>query len=180
MDGLLQAPARPLSRAFLESNLRRLWLGERTREQREATHGDAALLQELRDGTPVLSHRGHILGAPTDDLWLDLTVRESPPDSAYLVFGLGLGQTARALRALTDAPILIYEPDPLLLRSALEIGPSDLGAFPIVCTLHDLTQIWPSFGGNRENVTLISTPGYSTHYGDEDRDLREAVTQLVQ
>src|SRR6478752_2913780 len=179
MDGLLQPPARPLARAFLESNLQRLWLGERTREQIDAADG-AAQLQELRDGTPVLQHRGCLLGTPSDDLWLDRAVRESPRDSAYVVFGLGLWHTARALRALTDAPILIYEPDPVLLRSALEVGPSDLGAFPIVCASHDLMQMWPTFGGNRENVTLISTPGYSTLYASEDRDLREAVTQLVQ
>jgi hypothetical protein len=179
MDAVLPSPARDLKRAFLESNLHRLWLGERTRERVEAARSEAMLVQQL-DGTQALQHRGCLLGTPTDDLWLDRAVRESPQDSAYVVFGLGLGHTARALRALTEAPILIYEPDPELLRSALEAGPSDLGAFPIVCTSHDLTQLWPSFGGNRENVTLISTPGYVSLYASEDRDLREAVTQLVQ
>jgi len=179
MDGPLESSARKLHRAFLESNLDRLWLGERTRERIAAAEGQATLVCQ-NDGTPLWSHRGALLGAPTDDLSLDRAVRESPRDSAYVVFGIGLGHTARALRALTDAPILIYEPDPVLLKSTLEVGPSDLGEYPIVCTLHDLTQLWPVFGGNRENVTLISTPGYSSLYSAEDRDLREAVTQLVQ
>jgi hypothetical protein len=179
MDGPLASSTQKLDRAFLESNLSRLWLGERTREQVAAAVGKATLVCQS-DGTPLFSHRGCLLGAPTDDLSLDRAVRESPHDSAYVVFGLGFGHTARALRALTDAPILIYEPDPVLLRSALEAGPSDLGAFPLVCTLHDLTQLWPAFGGNRENVTLISTPGYTSLYTREDSDLREAVTQLVQ
>lgn len=179
MPGLSLSPARKLNRAFLESNLERLWLGERTRERVTLAEAEAALVCQ-NDGTPLLRHRGCLLGAPTDDLSLDRAVRESPRDSAYVVFGIGLGHTARALRALTEAPILIYEPDPALLRSVLEAGPSDLGAFPIVCTAHDLTQVWPAFGGNRENVTLISTPGYSGLYPGEDRELREAVTQLVQ
>ncbi len=179
MDGVFPLPARDLSHAFLESNLRRLWIGDRTRERVEAAHACGEVLHQA-DGTPVLRHRGSFLGTPSDDLWLDRAVRESPPGSAYVVFGLGLGHTARALRALTDAPILIYEPDPGLMRRALEVGPSDLGTFPIVCTSHDLTQLWPSFGGNRDNVTLISTPGYVSLYDREDRDLREAVTQLVQ
>lgn len=179
MDGVQSLLARDFSQAFLRSNLQRLWLGDRTRERVEAAEPLGELLEQA-DGTPVLHHRGTLLGAPSDDLWLDRTVRESPRDSAYVVFGLGLGHTARALRALTGAPILIYEPDPGLARRALAAGPSDLGGFPIVCTEHDLTQIWPSFGGNRDNVTLIVTPGYGSLYDREDRNLREAVTQLVQ
>lgn len=163
----------------MQSNLQRLWLGDRTRERVEAAEPLGELLHQA-DGTPVLHHKGTLLGAPSDDLWLDRTVRESPRDSAYVVFGLGLGHTARALRALTPAPILIYEPDPGLARRAFSVGPSDLGGFPIVCTSHDLTQMWPNFGGNRDNVTLISTPGYGGLYDREDRVLREAVTQLVQ
>ena len=179
MDGVFPTPARDLSQAFLQSNLQRLWLGDRTRERVEAAEPAGEVLHQA-DGTPVLHHRGTLLGAPSDDLWLNRTIRESPRDSAYVVFGLGLGHTARALRAMTAAPILIYEPDPGLARRAFSVGPSDLGGFPIVCTSHDLTQLWPSFGGNRDNVTLISTPGYGGLYDREDRDLREAVTQLVQ
>ncbi len=179
MDGVFPTPARDLSHAFLQSNLKRLWLGDRTRERVEAAESQGEVLHQA-DGTPVLCHRGALLGTPSDDLWLSRTVRESPKGSAYVVFGLGLGHTARALRAMTEAPILIYEPDAGLCRRALEVGPSDLGDFPIVCTSYDLTQLWPNFGGNRDNVTLISTPGYGDLYDREDRDLREAVTQLVQ
>ncbi len=179
MDGVLQLPARDLGRAFLQSNLDRLWVGERSRERVESTDAQGELLHQA-DGTPVLRHRGTLLGTPSDDLWLSRTVRESPPGSAYVVFGLGMGHTARQLRAMTDAPILIYEPDPGIARRALEAGPSDLGGIPIICTAFDLTQFWTSFGGHRENVTLISTPGYASLYGREDRELREAVTQLVQ
>ncbi|HVY27880.1 MAG TPA: 6-hydroxymethylpterin diphosphokinase MptE-like protein [Polyangiaceae bacterium] len=179
MDGVLSLPARDLSQAFLQSNLKRLWLGDRTRERVESAE-PLGEVQSLPDGTPVLRHRGMLLGTPTDDLWLDRTVRESPGGSAYVVFGLGFGHTARALRAMTDAPILIYEPDPGLARRALSVGPSDLGGFPIVCTSQDLTQLWPTFSGNRDHVTLISTPGYVSLYDREDRSLRETVTQLVQ
>ena len=179
MDGVFPTPAPDLSQAFLHSNLNRLWLGDRTRERVEAAESQGEVLHQA-DGTPVLTHRGALLGTPSDDLWLNRAVRESPKGSAYVVFGLGLGHTARALRAMTDAPILIYEPDAGLCRRALEVGPSDLGAFPIVCSAYDLTQLWPTFGGNRDNVTLISTPGYADLYQREDRDLREAVTQLVQ
>lgn len=179
MDGVLSLPARDLSQAFLQSNLKRLWLGDRTRERVETAEPQGEV-KSLSDGTPVLSHRGTLLGTPTDDLWLNRTVRESPGNSAYVVFGLGFGHTARALRAMTDAPILIYEPDPGLARRALSTGPSDLGGFPIVCTSQDLTQLWPTFSGNRDHVTLISTPGYVSLYDREDRSLRETVTQLVQ
>lgn len=179
MHGVPDPLARDLSHAYLESNLKRLWLGERTRERLEAAESQGEVLHQA-DGTPLLRHKGALLGAPSDELWLNRAVRESPHDSAFVVFGLGFGHTARALRAMTEAPIMIYEPDPGLARRALELGPSDLGGFPIVCTSHDLTQIWPSFGGNRDNVTLISTPGYGSLYHSEDCDLREAVTQLVQ
>ncbi len=179
MDGSTHAPPRDLSRAFLDANLKRLRLGERTREALEQALPQGELVVQA-DGTPVLHFRGALLGTPSDDLALSHAVREGPSDSAYVVFGLGLGHTARALRALTDAPILIYEPNPGLARRTLEAGPSDLGGFPIVCTPHDLTQLWEHFSGKRDNVTLINTPGYSALYQQEDQDLREAVTQLIQ
>src|SRR5688572_3166320 len=123
MYGDVDSHARDLSSAFLRANLQRLWLGKRTRESVEHAEPVGEVLHRP-DGTPVLKHRGALLGEPSDDLWLDRTVRESPSGSAYVVFGLGLGHTARALRALTDAPILIYEPDPGLARRALSCGPS--------------------------------------------------------
>ncbi len=172
-------PARDLGSAYLESNLNRLWLGERSRESVESAEPLGELIHQA-DGTPLLQHRGTLLGSPSDDLWLSRTVRESPRDSTYVVFGLGLGHTARALRAMTTAPILIYEPEPGLARRALSVGPSDLGAFPIVCGSYDLTQVWQSFSGSRDNVTLITTPGYGSLYQREDRELRETVTQLIQ
>jgi hypothetical protein len=179
MDGVSPSPVRELSQAFFRSNLERLRLGERTRAALESAAAVGEVLL-LRDGTPVLRYRDVELGAPTDDLWLHRAVREGADDSAFVVFGLGLGHTARALRALTGAPILIYEPDPGLARRALEAGPTDLGDLPLVCSNHDLTQLWPYFGGDRDNVTLISTPGYGQLYRREDNELREAVTQLVQ
>lgn len=179
MHGVPSQSTPDLGQAFLRSNLQRLWLGERTRERVEGAEPQGEILRSA-DGTPLLQHRGELLGAPSDDLWLDRTIKSSPADSAYVVFGLGMGHTARALRALTSAPILIYEPDPGLARRAFELGPSDLGEFPIVCTWHDLNQIWPSFSGATDNVTLVSTPGYPALYEREDRDLRETVTQLVQ
>jgi Protein of unknown function DUF115 len=172
-------PARDLGSAYLQSNLNRLWLGERSRESVESAEPLGELIHQA-DGTPLLQHRGVLLGSPSDDLWLSRTVRESPRDSTYVVFGLGLGHTARALRAMTSAPILIYEPEPGLARRALSVGPSDLGAFPIVCGSYDLTQLWQSFSGSRDNVTLITTPGYGGLYQREDRELRETVTQLIQ
>jgi hypothetical protein len=179
MHGVPLQSVPDLGQAFLRSNLQRLWLGERTRERVEGADPQGEILRSA-DGTPLLQHRGELLGAPSDDLGLHRTIKSSPSDSAYVVFGLGMGHTARALRALTSAPILIYEPDPGLARRAFEQGPSDLGEFPIVCTWHDLNQIWPSFSGATDNVTLVSTPGYPALYEREDRDLRETVTQLVQ
>jgi Protein of unknown function DUF115 len=179
MDGVTFPTAHELSQAFLKANLDHLRLGERTRGQIEAAHPLGEVWHQ-DDGSPVLRHRGCVLGAPSDDLWLSRTVKESGNSSAFVVFGMGFGHTARALRALTDAPVFIYEPEPGLARQTLSCGPSHLGDFPIVCNAHDLIQLWPSGSENRENVTLISTPGYGSLYGREDSALREALTQLVQ
>lgn len=179
MDSAPAFPLADLAPAFLESNLSRLWLSDRARQRIAAAEPRGEVLHQA-DGTPVLCHEGTLLGTPPDDLALNKSVRAAPKGSTFVVFGLGCGHTPRALRALTDAPIVIYEPDAGLCRQALGIGPSDLGAYPIACSTYDLAQLWQGFSSNRNHVTLITTPGYESLFERENSDLREALTQLVQ
>ena len=72
----------------------------------------------------------------------------------FVVFGLGMGHTVRGFRAHGSAKIVVFEPDPGIVRSYFESGPSDLAEVPIVCTVHELTQIWPKVSNGKQGVTL--------------------------
>ena len=171
------APAR-LRELFLEANLERFALPVATLEAVRAARADVELV-ERTPGEPLLRRGDWVFGgAPSDEELLALL--RDDDNGVYVVFGLGLGNTARALRALTGAPILIFEPDPQVLRAVLELGPSDLSQFDIVTSSHDLTQIWPTFFAGRRATTILHTPGYLAAHPDAAAHLRATLTQLVQ
>ncbi len=139
-----------------------------------------ASVVELDDGTPALRKGERILGATVDEeSLLDIAQRSGTP-MTFVVFGLGMGHMVRGLRAYTTAKIVVFEPDPGIVRSYFESGPSDLGEVPIVCTTHDLTQIWPRLQNGKQNVTLLNTPGYPELFPEQAQSLREALGELVQ
>ncbi|MFZ5894340.1 MAG: motility associated factor glycosyltransferase family protein [Myxococcota bacterium] len=175
-SGTFPAPS-VLAESFLEENLRHLALPALTLEAVRAATGTGNLTG-LDLGVPVLSRAGALLGqTPSDE---ELQHAASHEQTLIVVFGLGLGETARALRSLTNEPIIVFEPDPAILRRVLELGPTDLSDFNIVCTTHDLTQIWPSLFGARRSALVLNTPGYADAFPDAAADLRTEVAELVQ
>jgi hypothetical protein len=163
---------------FLEANLEHLALPALTLEAVRAARSDVEVCELVR-GEPVLRRGDHLLGGmPTDE---ELAAFVKDEDSTvYVIFGLGLGQAARALRAYTNAPIVIFEPDAGVLRGVLELGPTDLSHFDIVTTRHDLTQIWPTLFAGRQSATIVNTPGYLAAHAEAAADLRATLAELVQ
>ncbi len=172
-------PASPsLAERFFEENVSHLGLPPLTVD---AVRASRALgeLGGLEQGVPVIVHKDTLLGQTPSDAELEGAINQDQ-DALYVVFGLGLGDTARALRAITEAPIIVFEPDPGVLRRVLELGPSDLSGFDIVCTTHDLTQIWPALFASRRTAIVVNTPGYADAFPDSSTDLRTKVAELVQ
>jgi hypothetical protein len=177
-----QRVSRAITEGFLSANLEHLKLPALTLEAVKAAK-PGATLTELAPGEPALRAGERLLGGALSDAELRRAVGDSDgdgTDTLYVVFGLGLGHTARALRTYTNAPIVIFEPDPSVLRAVLELGPSDLSDLDIVCTTHDLTQIWTTVFAGRHAATLVNTPGYVAAYSDAAADLRSALAELVQ
>src|SRR6187551_2080579 len=167
-----------LKASFFQDNLARARLSADDRGLVESSRSEAHVV-ELDDGTPVLQQGSHLLGADFDpESLLDVTKRAGSPVT-FVVFGIGMGHTVRGLRAFSSAPLVVFEPDPGLLRSFFENGPSDLSDVPIVCSLHDLTQIWPRLSNGKQSVTVVNTPGYSELFPEQAKSLRKAVGELV-
>ncbi|MEO8905630.1 MAG: 6-hydroxymethylpterin diphosphokinase MptE-like protein [Polyangiaceae bacterium] len=139
-----------------------------------------AQVVELDDGTPALRHGARILGGALDDESLLQITQSAGNPMTFVVFGLGMGHTVRGLRAYSTAKIVVFEPDPGIVRSFFESGPSELAEVPIVCTVHELTQLWPRLSNGKQSVTLLNTPGYAELFPDQAQSLREALGQLVQ
>lgn len=177
-EAVASGRAAALSSAFLRENLEQLGLPALTAEVVSSARSSAELTH-LKDGTPVLRREGRLLGHPPDEAELR-RLCDGDAETMFVVFGLGLGHTARALRAHTSAPILVYEPDPGVLRSVLELGPLDLPPIDITCTTHDLSQAWPKSFGNRRSVVFVPTPGYVDAFADTAAHLRATLAQLVQ
>ncbi|MBM4363620.1 MAG: DUF115 domain-containing protein, partial [Deltaproteobacteria bacterium] len=174
------APAAPPSlaevpaEAWLEANLAALDLPWATRREvaRAVPRGRVVV---SADGTPVLEVDGQVLGAALDEDLLHAIVEQSRTDAAYVVFGLGTGHVARALRAATDRPVLVYEPDAGLLRTVLSAGPTDLGEIPLLTSLQDLTATWVRVGTRHLEGVIVKTPGYEALFPEQLLALPQAV-----
>ncbi|HEY3668107.1 MAG TPA: 6-hydroxymethylpterin diphosphokinase MptE-like protein, partial [Polyangiaceae bacterium] len=168
-----------LKTLLFDDNVARSRLGEATLALvREAPRRASVI--ELADGTAALKEGDHVLGAVFDEeSLLEITQRAGNP-MTFVVFGLGMGHTVRGLRAQTSAKIVVFEPDPSIVRSYFESGPSDLAEVPILCTLHELNQVWPRLSNGKQSVTLLNTPGYTELFPEQAQSLREALGQLVQ
>lgn len=167
-----------MEQAFLDANLEHLGLAPLSREAVLAAQPTAELCR-LKGGEPALRREGRVLGFATNDAEVrrHSAIEE---DCVFMVFGVGLGHTVRALRAHTRSPIVVFEPDPGILRAVLELGPTDLSPTPIFCTTHDLTQAWLPLFGKRRTVVFVPTPGYLDVFPDAAADLRKTLAELVQ
>src|SRR3954468_4775143 len=125
------APSARLAERVFDDNLARAALSEATRAEVRAASSVAELI-ELDDGTPVLRAGQTVLGADFDpESLLDVVSRAGTPNT-FVVFGIGMGHTVRGLRMFSKAPLVVFEPDPGILRSYFESGPSDLSETHIV------------------------------------------------
>jgi hypothetical protein len=172
------APAPPVS--VLEENLAALDIQGRTRDQVLHAQPRGSVVRQA-DGNHVLSVDGETLGAPGDpeSRAAALTKIASAKNGVVVLLGLGMGHALREIRAHTDARILVYEPDPRLLRTVLEWGPCDLGGAAICTDLVDLRLHWASARATRPEVTLVCTPGYKHAFPDAERTLASTLQSLI-
>ena len=164
---------------MFDDNLARSSISDTTRALVLNASGSAEVF-DLDDGTPALRCRSVVLGTDLESSSLLEVVQRAGSPVTFVVFGMGMGHTVRGLRAFTKSPIVVFEPDPGILRSFFESGPSDLSEIHLVCTLHDLTQLWPRLSNGKQSVTLVNTPGYVELFPEQAKSLREEVGQLVQ
>ena len=141
-------------------------------------HGELVILD---DGTPALRVDGELLGAMPDAGTVARTFGPltSNEDTVMVVFGLGVGHAAREMRARSNAQIIIYEPDPGIVRAVLELGPTDLGGTVIVTELADLDNIWLRLAGTCTNASVIVSPGYVAMFPAAFDALREAIPRHI-
>jgi len=169
-----QQAAEALVQDVFHANLRMMLLGARSREKVQASlpAGDPIL---LADGSLALSIGGRVLGAPADDDSQRRT-RESigkGKAAVALVFGLGMGNAVRELVRSRSARVIVFEPDPRLLRRVLEFGPTDLQGIPVYCDLDDLREDWRQVSGGGSTATLVRSPGYAEAYPAELAETEE-------
>ncbi|HTU62796.1 MAG TPA: hypothetical protein VMF89_30245, partial [Polyangiales bacterium] len=81
-----------LEPAFLEANLENLALSAPLRERVLASEPSAELAS-LAPGEPGLKREGRLLGGAPSDIELAQTLSQAA-DTAFVVFGVGLGHTA--------------------------------------------------------------------------------------
>lgn len=168
-----------LAAEFLDRNLSSARLSE---ELRGLVRGAACSIPivETEQGLLGLSYRGEVFAIAHDELAMFEIAKRATDDSTVIVFGLGVGHAVRQLRALTRARIAVFEPDPGIVRTHFESGPSDLCDIPIACSVHDLTQLWTRLSHGNQSVTLVTTPGYPQLFPEQAQQLSAALAELVQ
>jgi hypothetical protein len=169
---------RPVFR-FLDINLESLRIPEDTRNAaREAE--PRGQVDVLADGTPFIRTPDARLGLPLSASEIFNQLGPLEGHHVVVVFGLGMGQLPRAVRAMSNVPIVVYEPDVAVLRTVLEYGPLELGNIPIVSGVSDLTNMWRDFAARLIDVRVLTTPGYYTAYPEQVKALVEAIPFLLQ
>jgi hypothetical protein len=178
---MMQAPASfDFAASSLEANIDALSLSVRTRELVRAAVPRGKIVR-LPGGAPVVDMGRVKLGCPADLESRRRTLAEIAAQDAavVVVFGLGVGHTVRELRARTRAKIIVYEPDPSVLRGVLEWGPCDLAGIPIASDLVDFSLLWSTVAHNKPKAVLVRTPGYEILYPEADRELDAMLKRLV-
>jgi hypothetical protein len=169
---------RPVFR-FLDINLESLRIPEDTRRAiRDAE--PCGRIEVLADGTSFLRLPDGRLGTPLSQSEVFSQLGRIDHHYVVVVFGLGTGQLPRAVRAMYNVPIVVYEPDPAVLRTVLEYGPLDIGNIPVVSSVSDLTRLWQDFAARLLDVRVLTTPGYYGRYPSEVRAFVNAIPTLLQ
>jgi hypothetical protein len=164
---------------FLDINLESLRIPEDTR----AAVRDAeprGRVEMMADGTSIIRLPEGRLGMPLQQSEVLTQLDHIDSHQVVVVFGLGTGQLPRAVRAMYGVPIIVYEPDPAVLRTVLEYGPLDIGNIPIVSGVSDLTKLWRDFAARLVDVRVLTTPGYYSTYPAEARVFIDAIPTLLQ
>lgn len=166
---------------FLEDNLRHGGFEAETRDEVRGANSQGTAFRSV-EGWPVLriERHGvrHVLDGPLHYEVLERIAHE--PDSVVIVFGLGMGNFMRTLRAHNVRVAAVFEPDPGILRSFLERGPSDLNDVALVSHERELETLWSRIVGDRDNVHIMDTPGYSAAFRQERLQLNATVAQLLE
>lgn len=148
-------------------------LGEASRQLVEAAAAKGRV-SALPDGTRVLTLGSRVLDRPPNGLDV------AGEHGVVVVFGFGLGHTLRAARELSPARVVVYEPDPGLLRTVFEQGPLDLGDAEIVCTPAELAEMWARLAQQVSTATLVRSEGYAELYPEPLDQLKTKLAELVQ
>ncbi len=169
------------SLSFLEDNLGTSALEVDTQEQiRRATSIGA--LGHTQHGWPVVKLERNdgilALDGPIHHEMIEKFAQD--PGCVVVLYGLGLGQAARNLRAAGVNIAVIYEPEAGIARHYLERGPSELRHVPIVTNAAELESIWSRVIGDRDNVNLVDTPGYDKAYPEERILLADGIAELLE
>lgn len=166
---------------FLSDNLEFSALEPETQEEILAVESIGSVIR-TQDGWPmlVLEKDGctYALDGPLHYSLYEQFGKEK--EAAVILFGLGLGNTARSLRrAGVNIPV-VYEPNPGIVRRFLERAPSDLRDLPIVTNLRELETLWARLVGDRDNVHVADSTGYEKAYAAERAELTGRITDLLE
>jgi len=167
--------------SFLQDNLEFSALEPETREEILAVESHGSVVR-TQDGWPVLviekNGCSHALDGPLHYSLFEQFGKES--EAVVILYGLGLGNTARSLRRAGVKVPLVYEPDPAIVRHFMERAPSDLRDLPIVTTLRELETVWARLVGDRDQVHISDSTGYEKAFSDERKALTNMVSELLE
>lgn len=164
---------------FLQCNLNTLNVGDMTRRSVLSATAEGSLVRR-RDSVPLVIWNDHVLGLPLSRQELQKVVHGINDSTVLVVLGLGTGHLPRALRRISQAPIIVYEPHAGLLRTVLQSGPMDLEDIHLVSNLHDLSVTWGKYSGRRRDSVVVNTPGYSAAFPLECEVVPPAIQRLVE
>lgn len=164
---------------FVEANAQCMRLGLLTKQRVLSAAPEGRLLTRA-DATPIVVWNDRMLSMPLPRREIQKVLAAMTESTLLVVFGIGTGYLPKYLRQITNAPIIVYEPNVGLLRLLMESGPLDFDDIQIVTNAHDLSLFWGRYSGRRRDAVMINTPGYSAAFPEACAELPQSVARLVE
>ena len=121
---------------------------------------------------------GKIVEGPPNDETAEQVKEELSKGSPIVVFGTCAGQQIHMLRSMTAEPVLVFEPDPGVLKRFLNLGYS-LPGVSVTCDIDEFREMFGAFLRGNSSAMIVSQQSYVSLYPSEHTEFVDVFKRIL-